>query len=164
MDFTLHTKPSQKGHEYFVDLQLKTGIMLKKLNGETYELKVQTPTLIQIWSVCCGGDALQWADQRFVESQYSSHGLRVVSINFENGKNAAQQLSMVNDFFQSKPRPSEFYVDSLGYCIDDLPFKGFPTYILVDGKGKIIFRTAGKSEEGKKLLISEIENLLEQHD
>ena len=163
MDFKMKLNPTAQGHSY-LDTMLPSGIKLKTLKGEPYELKVDSTTLIQVWSVCCGGDAMDWADQRYMEQIYGEKGLRIISINFENGADPRQQIKSVDEFLGKMPKPAELYLDSLGYVVDDLPVKGFPTYILVDKEGKMVFRTSGKSEEGVSLLNSEIQNLLETND
>ena len=162
-DFEMKSNLTARGHDY-MDIILPSGIKLKTLKGEAYELQVDSATLIQVWSVCCGGDAMDWAEQRYEEQVFGEKGLRVVSINFENGADPKQQVDAVNGFLQKMPKPAELYLDSLGYAIDSLPVKGFPTYILVNKEGKIIFRTSGKSQEGIALLNSEIQNLLQTND
>jgi len=161
MDFTAKLTPSEKGHAY-LDQSMPEGIKLKTLDGKPYILKVDTPTLVQVWSVCCGGDTTQWADQRYTEQVYTKRGLRVISINLENGKDGIQQKKILNDFFKTKPKPNELYLDTLGYAYDELSVRGFPTFILINKDGKLIFRTGDKSKEGMALLESEIQNLLDE--
>jgi len=162
-DFKMDLKLDSQGHSY-LESAMPNGIKLKTLDGTPYTLAVSGPTLIQVWSVCCGGESVLWADQRLVEEKYAEKGLRVVSINFENGKSPKQQINEVNTYFETMPRPGELYLDALGYVVDDLPVKGFPTYILVKADGTLHFRTSGKSVEGVILLEQEIENILADHD
>ncbi|PIE90042.1 MAG: hypothetical protein CR997_07915 [Acidobacteria bacterium] len=158
-DFQLDFNLTDKGYSY-VNEPLPKGIQVVKEDGQGHILEVNTPTLIQVWSQCCGGDAEQWAHQRYTEFHFKDKGLRVVSINFENGKSQQQQKQMMQEFFKVNDKPSEWYIDPLGWAYDALRVKSFPTYILVSKEGTIIFKTAGKSTEGVALLDKEIKKLL----
>ncbi|PIE02381.1 MAG: hypothetical protein CSA81_07670 [Acidobacteria bacterium] len=159
-DVEVKFKTTDKGFQY-INEPMPDGIQLMTLDGEKTILEINTPTLVQVWSMCCGGDALQWADQRYMEQRYSKKGLRVVSINFENGLTRKKQQNSVREFMKSKDKPAEIYLDPMGWAYEDLKISGFPTYVLISQTGNIVLKTSGKSEEGIALLESEIENLLE---
>jgi hypothetical protein len=48
----------------------------------------------------------------------------------------------------------------MGWAIDSFKVKGFPTYLLIDAQGTILFRTSAHDEEGLIQLENELDKLL----
>ncbi|CAM2006976.1 TlpA family protein disulfide reductase [Acanthopleuribacter pedis] len=137
------------------------GIKVTDLDKSKLTMDVKGPALIQVWSTCCGGEPELWDYLKGLRSVYEPKGLNFVSLNFENGASGARQRMMVKKFFESQTKPEVLYLDNLGDAVDKLKVAGFPTYILVNGEGQIIFKTNGKDAEGVAVMEEELAKLLE---
>lgn len=143
----------------FPELELRT------IDKETTKVELEMPlTLVEVWSVCCGGDAETWAQIRKIEAKYRERGMDTISINFENGVTGFYQPIRVRDHLRDKTLPERLYLDPMGVAVDLLDVTGFPCYFLVNEDHKVVFKTSGRDVEGMRMLLEEIEtrlNLLE---
>lgn len=135
-------------------------VKVTDLEKNKLKLDVQGPALVQVWSTCCGGEPELWSYLSGLRASYEPKGLHFVSVNFENGASALRQRLLVKEFFQTQTKPEVLYLDSLGDAVDKLKINGFPTYVLVDKNGRIVFKTNGKDEEGVAVLEEELAKLL----
>lgn len=116
-------------------------------------------TFIQVWSRCCGAEPEIWAEAMDLVAEYEDQGLKLVSINFENGINMGQMKQKMNEYFASREQPDNLYLDPMGDAIDQLQISGFPTYLLVVD-GNVVFRTNGKDPDGMALFRDELSRRL----
>jgi len=133
-------------------------IRLAGLDGKPVTLSFDKWTLIHIWSTCCGADIASWGESRALEDQYTKQGMRVLSINFENGTLLPEQTRRVTEFLAKNEIPRELYMDNLGYCSDVLKVRGFPSYVLVSPENQVVFYTNGNDPEGMSLLAEKIQS------
>lgn len=155
-DLTIKTpKASQTGYKY-ENFSLPPGIMVKTMNKEKIELKVDRFSLIHVWSINGGGGKDQWLPFSDLVNNFQPKGLQVISVNFENGIGGKAQLNKLTRFFEKNKKPENFYYDSMGYITDFLTVSGFPTYFLVEADGTVVFRTNGFDPNGMAILEQEI--------
>jgi len=159
-DIKIDLTTTTKGYSYEA-FEFPKGFELFNLDMQMEELKIEKPTLIQVWSTCCGADDESWTFMRNLEGKYRDKGLVTYSVNFENGVIAAQQIERLKTFLKDVKPPDKVFVDTLGDSVDQLKVTGFPTYLLVTSKGDVIYRTNGNDMDGLVLLIEEIESMLE---
>ena len=162
-----------QAQDYQVPIQSKNGpsytyenypfpddIRVYTMDKKEVVLAIDQLTLIQVWSTCCGAEPEVWQRVRQMEADYRDQGLKTVSISFENGSDFPDHHQILVDFFKKVEQPEHFYFDPLGYVIDLLKVRGFPSYYLVDKDGTVVFRTSGKDREGVRMLEIEIQNRL----
>ena len=159
-DFPVSPKATRSSGYSYEQFPFPDGIKVYTLEKERIILGIDSLTLIEIWSSCCGAEPSVWARVRGIEQRYASLGLKTYSVNFENGADAASQFEELGEFIKDVTRPANLYLDTLGYTIDYLHVPGFPTYYLVSEDGTVVFRTNGKDEEGVSLLETEIRSRL----
>ena len=158
-DFSLKMEGRQTGYSYKNDvfpLDMKVWTLEKKASI----LKANQLTLIYIWGTCCGAESETWDRARGFEMAYQSHGLKMVSVNFENGASLRDQYGILTRFFERKTQPKHLYLDGMGYVVDGLRVSSFPAYYLISGKGVVVFQTNALDEEGVGLLHGEIRKRL----
>lgn len=138
-----------------------TNISVTDLDRKQQTMEVQGPAFIQVWSTCCGGEPDLWEHLKSLRATYEPKGLRFVSLNFENGASGARQRIMVKKFFETQTKPDTLLLDNKGDAVDKLSVNGFPTYILVNKEGRIVFKTNGKDDEGVAVMEQELAKLME---
>ena len=149
-------KASTKSWRY-ENLPFPTGIMVRTVQGEKLELKIENQlTLVHVWNNKGGGVPEQWMRFSDIYGNYVDKGLRVYSVNFENAMGGRAQRAALVAFFEKNFQPKDAFYDSMGYSPDLLKVGGFPTYYLVDPDGTIVFRTNGWDREGMTILEQEI--------
>lgn len=143
-----------------LNFTLPSDIELNTLEGEKWNLSVDKLTIVQIWGTCCGAEPEVWAEIMTLAERYKPDGLDLISVNFENGSDYYTQKDLLNEHFKNRKKPERLYFDSLGGSIDGLQVRGFPTYVLVEADGTVVFTTNGKSPEGMQALIEQIDRRL----
>ena len=151
--------PDNPGHARITQAY-PSELILFTMDNKQVDIKHDGVMLFQIWSVGAGSQPEMWTRVREIAARFKDLGLTTISVNFENGASGKIQKNRVAEFFKTTPEPENFYLDKLGYTVDEFRMPGFPHYYLVDKSGLVIFRTNGLDKKGVSVLEEEIEHAL----
>jgi len=160
-DMHLKLNTTDKGYSYET-YPFPADLSVFDLDRQEHLLKVETLTLIQVWSLCCGTSDAMWNRILDMGLAYRDLGLKTISINFENGMPGKVQRERLAAYFQTVKEPEHFFYDPMGGVVELLRVPSIPTYFLVDETGMVVFHTLGEDTEGVTLLEQEIYRRLNQ--
>jgi hypothetical protein len=159
-DFRMKLNTKDIGYSYDA-FAFPTDLVVYSMDQKEHLLKVDSLTLIHVWSLCCGTSADMWHRIEDIGNAYRDQGLKTISINFENGMPGKIQRVELETFFKNVPEPETFYYDPMAGVVELLKVPGIPTYFLVDKNGTVVFHTLGEDLEGVKKLEGEIYDRLQ---
>ena len=134
-------------------------LALFTLDKQQAVVKPQGLTLVFIWSVDVGGDARTWSQTESIGQRFAPD-LATIWINHENAVNFSGQREKVGRFFAAKTKPKHLFLDPMGSVVEHLKVPSFPSYLLVDAHGSVVFRANAANPEAVAMLEGEIRNLM----
>ncbi len=132
---------------------------LKDINGKELSLKKLKGkvVLIDVWGTWCPPCRMQIPHLIRLQKEYGKKGLQVVGLAYERGS-PEQQLEGVKRFAKEAAINYPCALIDRSFLSKVPGFRGFPTLILVDRKGKVRFKHLGYAPYGK--LAGWVEELL----
>jgi thiol-disulfide isomerase/thioredoxin len=142
--------------------QFLVNFALNDLNGQPWEYRKQRGrlTLVDFWGTWCTACMYSVPHLKGLQDKYGNYGLRVVGIAYEEGP-VAEQVMKVN---RVKQRLAINYTTLLGAPRGECPVlqqfnvHAFPTLILLDDTGRIIWRSEGLDRQQQ----AELDHILRQ--
>ena len=140
--------------------------------GRVYEFKKQRTgklVLLDFWFTDCPPCRAAMPHLNDLQANYGKHGLEIIGITYEPGATVAEKQQKLDDGLRRyglNPRyPLLFGGGGKGDCpvAKRLEVGGFPTLILLDEKGKIIWQSTGLDrEQANKLAWTIYQKVVEQ--
>jgi len=110
------------------------------------------PVLLVFWATWCGPCRREMPLLIQVHHRYSPRGLRVLAV----AVNARQDLEKVNQFAEDQGLPFTVLWDKEGKVGDEYKVTAIPTNVLLDGEGRVVYRTNSLNQA----LLRRLEGLL----
>jgi thiol-disulfide isomerase/thioredoxin len=136
---------------------------LNDINGEPWELRTSRKgklVLIDFWGTWCGPCRQTMPALKGLQQKYSGAGLEVVGIAYEQGGTPQEQAYRVNETCQKLLINYRQLLGSGENCVvrRQLGVRGFPTLILIDEQGTILWRHEGRPTDNDR---DELERLIQ---
>lgn len=127
--------------------------------ADVIEASKTTPVIVDFWATWCGPckasfPAMQMAVDKFADRKDVAF---LFIDTWENGDNKEKQAG---DFIASKSYTFNVLMDNSNEVVGKFGVSGIPTKFIVDGNGKIRFKSVGFSGNDKELL-EELSSMIE---
>lgn len=142
---------------------------LNDINGEPWEFKANRKgklVLLDFWGTWCMPCRRTLPTLKGLQTKYGSQGLEVIGIAYEHGGTPQEQAHKVNGVCQNLLINYRQLLGSGPNCVvrNQLRVQGYPTLILLDDQGNILWRHAGElgrtdAEELERLIQSKARNV-----
>ena len=124
---------------------------LEDINGDPWELKTNRTgklVLLDFWGTWCGPCKKTMPVLKGLQQQYGPAGLEVVGIAYERGGSREEQAHKVNETCNRLLINYRQLLGSGPNCVvkRELGVRGYPTMILIDERGNILWRHVGELE------------------
>ena len=118
---------------------------LEDINGEPWELRTNRKgklVLLDFWGTWCTYCKTSMPTLKGLQQQYGPAGLEVIGIAYENGGTRDEQAHQVNDTCKRLLVNYRQLLGSGDNCVvkRELGVRQFPTLILIDERGNILWR------------------------
>lgn len=120
------------------------------------ELKGEKLTLIDFWATWCKPCNKAIPELNKIYEQYKDKGVKVIGINCDGPRS----VSKVNPLVKSLQIKYPVLMDINSEVMNNLNLTAFPTLIMVDQKGKIVWIHEGYLEGDAQKIADEIEKYL----
>ena len=132
---------------------------LRSPEGDRLNLKSMLehgPILLDFWATWCKPCVKAMPKLQEIYETYKDRGLTVVGVN-EDGPRGQ---SKVKPFLRARKFTFPIALDSHGSVMKRMRATAYPTTVLIDMDGEIVFRHAGFAKGDEKVLIEAIEAVL----
>ncbi len=143
----------------FANGQTISNFRLKNVNNEIRsfsELKGEKLTIIDFWATWCKPCNKAIPELNKIYSSFSDRGLQIIGISCDGPRSISKVAPMVSSLQIKYPVLTDINSD----VMNGLSLTAFPTLILVNSSGKVVWIHEGFTEGDEKLIISEIEKHL----
>ncbi|MDQ6763023.1 MAG: TlpA family protein disulfide reductase [Bacteroidota bacterium] len=141
---------------------IREGLFAKNIRATTLEQDVfdlhqlKGYVLFDFWGTWCNPCIAMIPKLKLLNDKYKSKGLHVVSIASDNKKTFNKLVRMIQEKQMTWTHIYDDQDSSNNIC-DQYKVECFPTYILMDEEGKIIFRSCGEEDFSKlESLVAEM--------
>lgn len=149
---------------------LQTGISgqvfdmeLSDINGESTSintLKGEKLTVLDFWATWCKPCVRSIPELVKLSDEFQSKGVRFIGVNEDSPRN----ISKVKPFATSLGITYPVLLDTNQELLADLLIDSFPTLVVLDSKGKVIYTHVGYSDGDENIIKEQIEKLLGEMD
>jgi len=142
-----------------IKAQTVQNFQLKNLENQTNsfsELRGEKLTLIDFWASWCKPCLKAIPELNKIYAEYESRGVKIIGINCDGPRSMAK----VAPLSQSLQIKYPVLLDINSEVMNNLGLQAFPTLILVNFEGKIIWTHEGYVTGDLEIIISEIEKNL----
>jgi thiol-disulfide isomerase/thioredoxin len=134
---------------------------LEDINGDPWELRTNRKgklVLLDFWGTWCPPCKKSMPVLKGLQQQYGPAGLEVVGIAYERGGSREEQAHKVNDTCKKLLVNYRQLLGSGDNCIvkRELGITGYPTMILIDERGNILWRHVGELESNSRDALDRI--------
>jgi thiol-disulfide isomerase/thioredoxin len=133
---------------------------LKDLNNRSKsfsELKGEKFTILDFWATWCKPCLLAIPKLNEIYDTYSDKGIEIIGINTDSPRNSAK----VRPFVKSYKIKYPILRDPNNEVTGELNVTAFPTLYIINSKNEIVYTHIGFRPGDEKILIEELEKLLE---
>jgi cytochrome c biogenesis protein CcmG, thiol:disulfide interchange protein DsbE len=149
---------------------LQTGIFgqvydteLPDINGKSTsinELKGEKLTVLDFWATWCKPCVRSIPELVKLSKEFHNKGVHFIGINEDSPRNS----SKVRPFATSLGITYPVLMDTDQELLTDLLIDSFPTLVVLDSKGKVIYTHVGYSDGDENIIKEKIEKLLGEMD
>ena len=113
------------------------------LDGTSFELasKRDKVVLLNLWATWCGPCRSEIPELQRIHDQYAARGFEVIGVSVDEG-----DVESVKDFLTERNVTYPQVLDPQGSLANILQTSVLPTTVLIDGKGKILWKKYGAIE------------------
>ncbi len=119
-------------------------------------IKGEKLTVLDFWATWCGPCIVSIPELVKLSDKFQKKGVRFIGINADSPRNR----SKVKPFSSSMGITYPVLLDSDQQLLSDFFINGFPTLLILDGKGKVLFTHVGFIQGDEKIIEDAINNLL----
>jgi thiol-disulfide isomerase/thioredoxin len=128
---------------------------LEDINGQPWELRSNRQgklVLLDFWGTWCQPCKMTMPTLKGLQQRYGPAGLEVVGIAYEHGGSREEQAHKVNDTCKQLLVNYRQLLGSGPNCVvqRELGVRAFPTLILIDEQGTIVWRHVGELTDGSR--------------
>lgn len=129
----------------------------KSLDGKPFDLAGEhgQVVLLNLWATWCAPCRFEIPQLQKMSDQYAGRGFKVIGVSLDD-TGADGVRAFVNEHKMTYP----IVLDSEGKLANMLQTSSIPTTLLIDRKGKIVWRQLGPIEEGDPELKAALEKAL----
>ena len=144
---------------YALNAQTVNNFQLKDINNSSRsftELKGEKLTLIDFWATCCKPCNKAIPELNKIYQQYIEKGVQIIGINCDGPRS----ISKVAPFTKSLQIKYPVLLDINSEVMNNLNISAFPTLIIVNSRGKIVWIHEGYAEGDNLRITAEIDKYL----
>lgn len=142
-----------------INAQVVKNFQLKNLENQLKsfsELKGEKLTLIDFWATWCKPCNKAIPELNKIYSMYKDKGVEIIGINCDGPRSISKVAPLANSLQIKYP----VLIDIDAEIMNDLNLMAYPTLLIVDGNGKILWVHEGYVTGDTELIIAEIEKNL----
>lgn len=144
-----------------VSAQTLKNFHLKNLQNETrsyQDLKGETLTLLDFWATWCKPCTKAIPELNKIYDLYTNKGVQIIGINCDGPRSASKVVPISNALRIKYP----VLIDINSEVMNELKLQTFPTLVIINAAGNIVWIHEGYSNGDAEIIKAEINKLLQK--